>query len=44
MNRIPLDPYDFFGYLASRLLIVAGMDMVLGFPSIMGQPTRCPWP
>ena len=37
MNRIPFDPYDFFGYLASGLLVVVGMDLVLGFPEIIDQ-------
>ena len=35
MSRIPFDPYDFFGYLASGLLVVVGMEFVLGFPEIM---------
>ena len=37
MNRIPFYPYDFFGYLASGLLVVVGMDLVLGFPKIIDQ-------
>ena len=37
MNKIPFDPYDFFGYLASGLLIIVGMDLVLGFPHVLGQ-------
>ena len=37
MDRFPFDPYDFFGYLASGLLIIAGMDIVLGFPTVLGQ-------
>src|SRR5215510_13241418 len=36
MDRIPLNPYDFFRYLASGLLVVVGMDMVFGFPSVIG--------
>lgn len=40
MNRIPFDPYDFFGYLASGLLVVVGMDRVLGFPQIIGQDLK----
>ena len=36
MERIPLNPYDFFGYLASGLLIVSSMDLVFGFPTILG--------
>ena len=37
MNKIPFDPYDFFGYLASGLLVVVGMDLVLGFPRVLGH-------
>ena len=37
MERIPFDPYDFFGYLASGLVVVVGMEKVLGFPQILGQ-------
>lgn len=35
MNKLPFDPYDFFGYLSSGLLILVGMDVILGFPSIL---------
>ena len=35
VSRIPFDPYDFFGYLASGLVVIAGMDLVLGFPNIL---------
>ena len=37
MDGIPFDPYDFFGYLASGLLLIVGMEPVLGFPHITGQ-------
>jgi hypothetical protein len=37
MNKLPFDPYDFFGYLSSGLLILVGMDIVLGFPAILGR-------
>jgi multisubunit Na+/H+ antiporter MnhB subunit len=37
MNKLPFDPYDFFGYLASGLLILVGMDLVFGFPHILGR-------
>ena len=36
MNRIPFNPYDFFGYLASGLTVVVGMNVILGFPTILG--------
>jgi len=37
MDRIPFDAYDFFGYLASGLLVIVGMDLVLGFPPVLGK-------
>ena len=37
MDRIPFHPYDFFGYLASGLLVLIGMQLVLGFPEILGH-------
>ena len=40
MNRIPFDPYDFFGYLASGLLVVVGMEVTIGFPHILGQDLK----
>ena len=36
MDRLPLHPYDFFGYLGSGLLVVVGMQFVLGFPDVLG--------
>jgi len=35
MDKIPFDPYDFFGYLASGLALVIGMELALGFPSVL---------
>jgi len=40
MNRIPFATYDFFGYLASGLLLVMGMDLTLGFPRVLGQDLK----
>jgi hypothetical protein len=40
MDKIPFDPYDFFGYLASGLLLIIGMDLVLGFPKVLGQDLK----
>lgn len=40
MDKIPFDPYDFFGYIASGLLFVIGMDLVLGFPKVLGQDLK----
>jgi hypothetical protein len=37
MKNLPFDPYDFFGYLASGLLILVGMELALGFPHLIGQ-------
>jgi hypothetical protein len=37
MDRIPFDPYDFFGYLASGLLIVVSMEFLFGIPQVMGR-------
>jgi hypothetical protein len=35
MDKIPFDPYDFFGYLASGLAVVIGMELTLGFPTVL---------
>jgi len=40
MERVPFDPYDFFGYLASGLLLIAGMDVALGFPRVLGRDLK----
>ncbi len=40
MNRIPFVTYDFFGYLASGLLVVIGMELTLGFPRVLGQDLK----
>ena len=37
MHRLPLHPYDFFGYLGSGLLVVVGMQFILGFPNVIGH-------
>jgi len=37
---IPFDPYDFFGYLASGLTIVVGMELVLCFPAVLGRELK----
>lgn len=37
MKNLPFDPYDFFGYLASGFLILITMELVLGFPLVLGQ-------
>jgi hypothetical protein len=40
MDKLPFDPYDFFGYLASGLLLIVGMNLVLGFPNVLGQDLK----
>jgi hypothetical protein len=40
MDRIPFDPYDFFGYLASGVLVLVGMQLVFGFPQLLGHELR----
>jgi hypothetical protein len=40
MNRLPFDPYDFFGDLASGLVLLVGMDLVLGFPRVLGADLK----
>jgi hypothetical protein len=37
IDKVPFDVYDFFGYLASGLVVLLGMEMVLGFPHVLGQ-------
>jgi hypothetical protein len=37
MDKLPFDAYDFFGYLASGLVLIVGMQFVLGFPSVVGR-------
>jgi hypothetical protein len=40
LDKLPFDPYDFFGYLASGLLVVVGMDIAFGFPRILGRDLK----
>lgn len=37
LDKVPFDVYDFFGYLASGLVVLLGMELVLGFPRILNQ-------
>jgi len=37
VKDLPFDPYDFFGYLASGLLVLFGLEFVFGVPTISGQ-------
>jgi hypothetical protein len=40
LQQFPFDPYDFFGYLAAGFLVILGMDLVLGFPHVIGQDLK----
>jgi hypothetical protein len=40
VNNFPFDPYDFFGYLAAGLLVLIGMDLIFGFPHIVGTDLK----
>ena len=35
MPKIPFSPYDVFGYLATGLVMLVGMELVVGFPRIL---------
>jgi len=38
--KLPFDPYDFFGYLASGSVVLIGMERVLGFPRVLGTDLK----
>ncbi|HVZ42524.1 MAG TPA: hypothetical protein VHA82_01855 [Ramlibacter sp.] len=40
MKDIPFDPYDFFGYLATGLLVLFGLQQVVGVPEIAGKDLK----
>lgn len=40
MDKLPFDAYDFFGYISSGLLVVLGMNVVLGFPPVLGRDLK----
>ena len=40
MDKIPFDPYDIFGYLAAGLLVMVGMDVLFGFPHVIGADLK----
>ncbi|MGD0202110.1 MAG: hypothetical protein ABSD27_15335, partial [Bryobacteraceae bacterium] len=40
MDRLPFDPYDFFGYIPAGLLAVVGMELVFGFPQVLGKDLK----
>ena len=37
MKDFPFEPYDFFGYLASGFLIIAGLEILIGVPQVFGK-------
>lgn len=40
MKELPFDPYDFFGYIASGLVLVVLAQLTLGFPKIFGADLK----
>jgi len=40
MKEWPFDPYDFFGYLAAGLVVIAGLDILFGVPSVLGRDLK----
>lgn len=40
MGNISFDPYDIFGYLAAGLLVMVGMDVLFGFPHVIGTDLK----
>lgn len=40
MKDFPFDPYDFFGYLATGLLILVGLEHAIGVPEIIGKDLK----
>jgi hypothetical protein len=37
---IPFDPYDIFGYVAAGLLLMIGLDLIVGFPHVVGADLK----
>ncbi len=40
MKEMPFDPYDFFGYIASGLVLVALAQLTFGFPKVFGAELK----
>lgn len=40
MKDFPFDPYDFFGYLSSGLIVLVGLEFMIGAPKILGQDLK----
>jgi hypothetical protein len=37
---MPFDAYDFFGYIASGVVLLCGMQLVFGFPLVLGRELK----
>lgn len=40
MKEFPFDPYDFFGYIANGLLLIVGLNLIIGVPNILGKDLK----
>jgi hypothetical protein len=40
LKELPFDPYDFFGYIASGLVLVVVAQLTLGFPRVFGADLK----
>jgi hypothetical protein len=40
MKELPFDPYDFFGYIASGLVLIVVAQLTLGFPMVFGADLK----
>lgn len=40
MDKIPFTTYDVFGYLASGLALLAGLQLAFGFPPVLNSELR----
>jgi hypothetical protein len=40
MKELPFDPYDFFGYIASGLVLVTLAQLIFGFPKVFGADLK----
>ncbi len=40
MDKIPFSAYDFFGYVAPGMLVLAGLEWTIGYPHILNQDLK----
>lgn len=40
MKDLPFDPYDFFGYIASGVVVVATAQLIFGFPKVFAAELK----